>query len=250
MESHSPPLTSRLGAAERAPACPQFGVNLSAAEFGGTLPGVYGTDYLYPGIDAAGFSNAWELDYFHSKGLDLIRLPVQWERLQHALNGPLTAFDLDMIDQVLANAAARGMAVILGPHNFARRTIAGTDYIVGAPEVPYAAFTDFWQRLATHYSGHAGLYAYALDNEPHDTGGLWLTAGAQAGIDGIRQGDAAAPILVPGDGWSDASNWVANGNDALQTLADPAQNLIFEAHQYFDDDHYQRRCRIDPVTPE
>ena len=70
-------------------ACPQFGVNLSGGEFGSALPGTYGVDYLYPGIDAQGYNNAWELDYFHSKGLNLIRLPLQWERLQHDLYGPL-----------------------------------------------------------------------------------------------------------------------------------------------------------------
>jgi endoglucanase len=218
-------------------ACPLLGVNLSGGEFGSTLPGVYGVDYLYPGVNAMGYDNEWELDYFHSKGLNLIRLNVQWERLQHDLNGPLTTFDLDLIDQVLANAAARGMTVILSPHNFARRQINGTDYLIGSAQVPYAAFTDFWQRMAAHFAGRPGLYGYSLDNEPHDTGGLWVTGGAQAGINGIRLADTAAPILVPGDGWSAAWQWVANGNDALRTLSDPAQNLIFDAHQYFDGDN-------------
>jgi hypothetical protein len=45
---------------------------------------------------------------------------------------------------VLTNAAARGMTVVLGPHNFARRTIGGVDYIIGSAQVPYSAFTDFW----------------------------------------------------------------------------------------------------------
>src|SRR5215216_1058442 len=52
--------------------CAGFGVNLSAAEFG-SVPGTYGTDYIYPGIDdGQGHNNAWEMDYFHSKGIDLI----------------------------------------------------------------------------------------------------------------------------------------------------------------------------------
>jgi endoglucanase len=215
--------------------CVQYGVNLSAAEFV-TVPGTYGNDYIYPGIDSDGFNNAWEMAYFHSKGLNLVRLPVQWERVQPTLNGALSAFDLARIDMVLANAAAQGMTVIIGPHNFGRRTISGTDYLIGSPQVPYAAFTDFWQRMAAHFAGHAGLYGYSLDNEPHDMNGLWVTGGAQAGINGIRQSDATAPILVPGDGWSGAWTWVGSGNDPLRTLSDPANNLIFDAHQYFDDD--------------
>jgi len=216
--------------------CQQFGVNLSGGEFGSNLPGTYGVDYIYPGIDAEGFTNAWEMDYFHGKGLNLLRVPLQWERLQHDLYGPLSTFDLGLIDQVLANAAARGMSVVLGPHNFARRTIGGVDYIIGSAQVPYSAFTDFWQKMAQHFAGHAGLYAYALDNEPHDTGGLWVTGGAQAGVDGVRAADLSTPILVPGDGWSGAWAWLDSGNDALRTLNDPSNNLIFEAHQYFDSD--------------
>lgn len=216
--------------------CQQFGVNLSGGEFGSTLPGTYGVDYIYPGIDAEGFTNAWEMDYFHSKGLNVLRVPLQWERLQRDLYGPLSTFDLGLIDQVLANAAAHGMTVILGPHNFARRTIGGVDYIIGSAQVPYSAFTDFWQKMAQHFAGHAGLYAYALDNEPHDTGGLWVTGGAQAGVDGVRAADMSTPILIPGDGWSGAWTWLDSGNDALRTLNDPANNLIFEAHQYFDGD--------------
>jgi endoglucanase len=216
--------------------CQQFGVNLSGGEFGSALPGTYGVDYIYPGIDAEGFANAWELDYFHGKGLNLIRVPLQWERLQHDLNGPLSDFDLGLIDQVIANAAARGMSVILGPHNFARRTIGGVDYVIGSPQVPYSAFTDFWHRMAAHFAGRPGVFAYALDNEPHDTGGLWVTAGAQAGVDGVRMADMQTPILVPGDGWSGAWTWLESGNDALKTLNDPANKLMFEAHQYFDSD--------------
>jgi hypothetical protein len=84
------------------------------------------------------------------------------------------------------------------------------------------------------FAGQPGIYAYALDNEPHDTGGLWVAAGAQAGVDGVRMADMQTPILIPGDGWSGAWTWLEAGNDALKTLNDPANKLIFEAHQYFD----------------
>lgn len=230
------PATANAAPKTPATPCQQFGVNLSGGEFGSNLPGTYGEDYIYPGIDAEGFTNAWELDYFYSKGLNLIRVPLQWERLQHDLNGPLSTFDLGLLDQLLSNAAAHGMSVILGPHNFARRTIGGVDYLIGSPQVPYSAFTDFWHKMAAHFAGHAGLFAYALDNEPHDTGGLWVTAGAQAGVDGVRMADMQTPILIPGDGWSGAWTWLESGNDALKTLNDPADKLIFEAHQYFDSD--------------
>ena len=51
------------------------GVNLSGAEFGQTsLPGTFGSDYTYP--------TSAEVDYYKSTGMNFIRLPFRWERLQ------------------------------------------------------------------------------------------------------------------------------------------------------------------------
>ena len=51
------------------------GVNLSGAEFGqNILPGTYGTQYTYP--------TTAEVDYYKGKGMNMIRLPFRWERLQ------------------------------------------------------------------------------------------------------------------------------------------------------------------------
>ncbi len=64
----------------------KYGVNLAGAEFGeGSLPGTYGTHYTYP-------THA-EVDYFAAKGMDIIRLPFRWERVQNTQNGPLDAAD-------------------------------------------------------------------------------------------------------------------------------------------------------------
>ena len=41
-------------------------------------------------------------------------------------------------------------------------------------------------------------------------------------------------MLVPGDGWSGAWTWQQNNQGLL--LSDPANNLMYEAHQYFDRD--------------
>ncbi len=70
-------------------------------------------------------------------------------------------------------------------------------------------------------------------NEPHNTGGLWPAA-AQAGVDGIRAVDRTHKILVPGDQWSGAWSWQEVNSDLW--INDPANNFMFEAHQYFDAD--------------
>jgi endoglucanase len=64
-----------------------MGVKLAGAEFAPQdVPGVIGTDYTYP--------THTEIDYYASKGLDVIRLPFLWERLQRTELGPLDDAEL------------------------------------------------------------------------------------------------------------------------------------------------------------
>src|SRR5215469_12771902 len=89
------------------------GVNLSGAEFGANvLPGTYGTQYTYP--------NQSEVDYFRSRGMNIIRLPFRWERLQHTNDATLDATELGRLNGFVSAATAKGVFVILDPHNFAR----------------------------------------------------------------------------------------------------------------------------------
>lgn len=202
------------------------GVNLAGAEFGADkLPGVYDIDYTYP--------TEANLDYYNSKGLKLIRLPFLWERLQRSLWGNLDQTELGRIDVVVAAAKARGMQIILDPHNYDRYRLNGNLYLIGSSQVPTAAFKDFWTKLAAHYKNEKAIYAFSLMNEPHDTNGTW-TATAQAGLDGVRSSDTAHLVLVPGDAWSGAWSWKQNNGNLL--LKDPSNNLMYEAHQYFDRD--------------
>ena len=59
---------------------------------------------------------------------------------------------------------------------------------------------------------------------------------AQVVIDAIREVDTETPIIVCGDSFSSARFWVEY-SDNLRTLVDPSDNLIFQAHLYFDKDY-------------
>lgn len=202
------------------------GVNLAGAEFGaGQLPGTHGIDYVYPDTQA--------LDYYRSRGLTLIRLPFLWERVQPVLGGALDTDETARIERVLDAAAARDMQLILDVHNYGRYRGA----VIGSPAVPMSAFADLWKRLATRFKGHAGVWAYGLMNEPHDMNGVWPAA-AQAATDAIRAVDSRPAVLVAGDGWSSARFW-RDSNEQL-AVRDVANNLYYEAHVYFDDDHTGR----------
>ncbi|WP_187260678.1 cellulase family glycosylhydrolase [Pontibacter beigongshangensis] len=205
-----------------------FGVNLAGAEFGSNIPGVFGTDYTYP--------NAAELTYFKSKGLGLVRMPFKWERIQPELNGPLDPVELARMRTFLADARARGVWVLLDMHNYGRRRINGVEFIIGNPELPVATVADAWAKLANEFRNDENIWGYGIMNEPHGmlASTPWFNI-AQAIITSIRSIDTQTTIVVGGDSWSSAARWPA-ASDNLKNLQDPSDNLIFEAHVYFDDD--------------
>src|SRR5579883_1427682 len=76
------------------------GVNLSGGEFPGHVaPARYGQDYLYP--------DEKEIDYFLDAGMNVIRLPFLWERLQPILGGALDLAESKRIDGIVSHVTGR-----------------------------------------------------------------------------------------------------------------------------------------------
>ena len=203
------------------------GVNLACGCFGERKPGViaaYGSQYIFPSES--------EMDYFAHKGSNVIRLPFRWMDLQPVLNGPLDTAALGRIKDVVKAANARGQVVLLDPHDSARYY----DKVVGTPEVPNAAFADFWGRLASQFPTNSRVWI-GLVNEPYDMpAAQWLSA-ANAAIASIRKAGAKNLILVPGIAWTGAYSWVSSGNSkTMLGVVDPQNYYIFEVHQYLDPD--------------
>lgn len=223
-----------------------FGVNLAGAEFGhgSIMPGVVNVDYFYPTIA--------EFDYWKLKGLTLLRIPFKWERIQHELNGELTKDEVALIEYLLDEAVKRDMQVILDLHSYCRREVNHKYRIIGEDSLSIENLTNFWGQLAKQLNGHKGIYGYGLMNEPHDMTLLtpWAKI-AQACITEIRKQDSTTAIIVGGDSWSSAYRWM-QASDNLKNLYDPANNLIFEAHVYFDEDasgQYRRSYDEEKTNP-
>ncbi|MBT5731452.1 MAG: cellulase family glycosylhydrolase, partial [Lentimicrobiaceae bacterium] len=104
-----------------------FGVNLAGAEFGTNMPGTYNIDYTYP--------TSSELDYYKSKGLDLVRLPIRWERIQESLNGNINSAELLRLNSFLQSAEDRNIDVIIDLHNYCRYKLNGVYEIIGSPNL-------------------------------------------------------------------------------------------------------------------
>lgn len=227
--------------AQTSPQSRLFGVNWAGAEFGGSRwPGTINQDYIYPADPARGV-------YFHGKGLTLVRVPFDWERLQNQANGPLSTQDVAGLRSVLNAAQQSGDLVILDMHDFGRYYGQPLD-----PTFSRDMFADAWRKIATEYRSHPALYGYELMNEPHDLagGGDGWAQLAQAATDAIRQVDTQHTILIPGYSWQSARFWPENNPNLA--ISDPSNNIVYAAHLYFDSDYsggYNRSYDADGAYP-
>ncbi|MBB3858304.1 endoglucanase [Xanthomonas arboricola] len=205
------------------------GVNLSGAEIKSSQkPGVLNVDYLYPA--------ASDYRYFAGKHMNIVRLPILWERLQPKAGGELDAEQLALIRQALANAKAAKVYLILDIHNYAR--YYGNK--IGSARVPISTFNDLWRRLAIAFKNDNSVI-FGLMNEPYDINPQSWANAAQASIDTIRKTGANNLILVPGALWTGAHSWystVAGQSNAvaLASIRDPLNRYAIEVHQYLDTD--------------
>lgn len=214
------------------------GVNLSGAEFGqNNLPGVFGTDYTWP--------TSAEITYYKSKGMNFLRLPFRWERLQRTNNAVLDATELARMNAFVTNATAQGIAVLLDPHNFMRyypspraNYETATVGLVGS-SVPNADFSNFWFQVASVYRSNS-LVFFGLNNEPANMPTAQLVTSENIAIAAIRAAGATNLIFVPGNRYTGAWTWSsadANGaanSAAMLGIVDAGSNYLFEVHQYLD----------------
>eukprot|EP01120_Amphizonella_sp_Union-15-10_P007881 TRINITY_DN271_c1_g1_i1.p1 TRINITY_DN271_c1_g1~~TRINITY_DN271_c1_g1_i1.p1 ORF type:complete len:336 (-),score=51.77 TRINITY_DN271_c1_g1_i1:35-1042(-) len=204
------------------------GVNLSGAEFGSHIPGIYNKDYTFP--------EPKEVDYYVEKGLNIFRLPFIWERLQLTLLGPLDTAYLGHINDFVDYATnKKGAYVLLDVHNYARYK----GNVIGNGTAT-DAFADLWSKLASAFKNNSKVL-FGLMNEPHGMETeLWLVD-ANAAIKSIRDAGATNIITVPGNGYTGAWSWDSNdygtpNAKVMLGVKDPNNNFVFEVHQYLDSD--------------
>lgn len=204
------------------------GVNLAGAEFGSSVPGTYSVDYTYP--------DQQEVKYFRTKGMNIVRLPFLWERLQPSLNGELDENEFARLNTVVSVAVAQEMFIILDPHNYARYH----NEIIGSQAVSISAFSNFWSRIANVYKTNRYII-FGLMNEPNNMSTESWRDAANTAITAIRRTGATNLILVPGNAWTGAHSWFDGwygtpNSSAMLAIEDPITNFAFEVHQYLDSD--------------
>jgi endoglucanase len=198
--------------------------------------------------------------YFHNKGSNCFRLPISWERMQSRLGAkelslvPMYAEIVEFITVEL------GDYVIIDPHNNEQ----GLQF--DGLDVKRSDFVNLWIAISRQW-GNNSRAIFGFYNEPrygHEEGRdgyfdpdsldesgtmieywrQWM----QETIDAVREVGAKNLILVPGlrftvcrdwggaNWWGEAlDGWAHAGNTRLAALTDPAMNIAYDVHQYFDD---------------
>lgn len=218
---------------------------------------VIGTDYLAP-------TQAMIQPYVDAaKGLPfLVRLGFSHERIQKGNGATLDATYVGQLLDAMNLIQVNGGLVILQCHGYGRywTKVAG-DQALGAgytyaehngqwvAHIPYldttnppkvTAYDNMWNKVATAFKDHPALLGWGLMNEPFaDAAGFFTKESyktfIQSVIYTIQSVDSVRPMFVNGFAYATAKNWVAQSDD-LKTLNTSSEGgIIFEAHQYPDD---------------
>lgn len=200
----------------------------------------------------------------HLKGEPwLARIPFAGERLV-ILDGKgsftLRESYIAEIRGVVRRVAENGGTCLLDMHNYCRwyipaaavdskrdtGTFNGKAHLwsaIGSSECPvsYELLARIWAAIAREFKDEPGIFGWGLMNEPHNRSkdlpgfnveNAWLT-NLPLLIKAVREVDMAHWITVAGLSYSSAKQW-PKVSDSLRFLVDPADKLIFEAHQYAD----------------
>ena len=238
------------------------GINLAGAEFGSEAltfscrnPGAFGKEYTYP--------SPATIRYFSDWGFKKVRLPIRWERVQPRLLGELNSQELVQILNIFDACQESGLKVLLDLHNYGRYKTGSSDapqgHVIDSASgrtqgVTRVALADFWLRVSEVLRPHAALEGFGLMNEPHDMQTSDWPAISQHVVTALRDSGDRSWIYVAGDNWSHAHDW-AKHNGPTPWINDPVDQVVYEAHCYFDSDasgtyksSFIRELDQDPAT--
>lgn len=217
----------------------RHGVNLAGLEFSTQREGFSNAQ---PGISGQDFFDEPEASFafLADRGIDLVRIPFRWERLQPTLGDDFAEQYAATIDQMLDFASEHGIDVVLGLHNYGVYITPDGALPLGSTELPASALTEVWVRISERWGTHPAVVAYGLMNEPHSLVGDSLAdqarrweAVTQETVMGIRATGDTTLLMVPGYDWSSLPRW--RQTHPVGWITDPADNFRYEAHHYWDD---------------
>lgn len=199
------------------------GTNQAGAEFGETVfPGQLGKHYTWPTPES--------IDTLASKGMNTFRINTRMERLiPDELTGPINETYFEGLQSIVDHITGKGLYAVLDPHNYGR--------YYGSIITDVEGFGAWWTTIAKRFVDNE-LVVFDTNNEYHDMENSLVRDLNQAAIDAIRAAGATSQyIFVEGNSWSGAHSWISSGNaESLVDLTDPEDRIVYEMHQYLDED--------------
>jgi hypothetical protein len=222
---------------------------------------VAGGEFAAPTVEpTSSFSNAnrgtYDVHYHYDSqatfdrlaadGVRVVRLPFRWERIQPAIGRPLDSQELARLRAAVARAGRAGLRVVLDVHNYGgyyrSDGTRGVRAALGTTRLTRFDFADLWGRMSNNFKNDPVVLGYGLMNEPADlapAGSLspaqvWERASQEA-LNRIRRNGDRKLVLVAGYAWSGVQRW--STNHPRPWITDPAANVRYEAHHYWDRDN-------------
>ncbi|KAJ5081216.1 hypothetical protein N7456_013454 [Penicillium angulare] len=206
---------------KRASSFTWFGASESGAEFGsGNIPGVLGTDYIWPDTST--------IQTLYDAGMNIFRVPFLMERLvPNTLTSSPDATYLADLKSTVDFITSIGAYALVDPHNFGR--------YYGSIINSTSDFAAFWTTVATQFVSNDKVI-FDTNNEFNTEDQTLVLNLNQAAINAIRATGATSQyIFVEGNSWSGAWTWTSV-NTNLVSLTDPNNKIVYEMHQYLDSD--------------
>ncbi|KAH9809741.1 family 5 glycoside hydrolase [Melampsora americana] len=216
------------------------GVNMAGLEFGIDSNGGQSGSYVPPPLD--------QISHLITGKVNTLRFPIGWQYIQPTINGALNETYLTLLDKYVTETINLGAFAIIDLHNYARRD----GKIVGESDLGADALADLWVRLAGHYKSQPNVL-FGLINEPHDVNSkVWFEVVQQV-VTAIRKAGANNNILLPGNTWQHFATFSSDYNNGLSAIKNPDgshKGLVFEIHQYFDQDGSgtNKECTQDHIS--
>ena len=197
-----------------------WGVSESGMEFGHGMKA--GTNYVVP-----------DPGYYLARGITLIRLPVQIDRLLPVHGAPLDPQLVAEIDGIIGKDRQAGAVTVIDPHGYGFINEDGKPRDILQDAQARADYVDLMGKLGASFHGDG--VAIGLMNEPH-TGAdeayapIWNDA-----IAAMRRAGYHGVVLVPHAHWS-AAHDISPDTPFGGRIVDPEHRWVLELHSYLDPD--------------
>lgn len=205
------------------------------------------------------------IDKYRKLGCKVMRLMIAPERCVDVNKGPLRPGHMTEIKSAMDRLAVAGIQAFFDPHSYMRLwSTVPANYVnkygytesiyggvrklwipVGAPDclMDEDGYADFLNKVTAMFAGHPAFVGIGIANEPFSRGEdpfnvvAKYFANLPKYISSVSAASKTCRIFVGGGEYCTALNWPAVSNQ-LVSLADPYDQIVYEAHQYLDGKMY------------